>query len=117
MDDYFGPDDELFEDVPVFDIGMSWERKGYCLLTNLHKSKKFLILRAAEMTPGFKRVIYLEDAYTLNGEKLEDYIAVKTRLPGQDHSALWSTYKALKSRSRVNKIRLALTKLKRGDTS
>lgn len=112
-DDYFGPDDDWVGDVPIFDIGMLWERgEDYSLLTNLPKSEKFAILRAAEMTPGFKDVIYLEDAYTPKGEKLEDDIAVKTRIPGRDHTAFWRTYEAIKARGNINRIRRCLLSVK-----
>jgi hypothetical protein len=81
------------------------------LLTNLPKDEKFIVLRAAEMTPGFANVIFVVDqAKTASGEVLKGLIEVRTKKPAIDHSPFWKTFDALKLRKVMNRLRQRLYK-------
>ena len=85
------------------------------LLTNLPKDEKFIVLRAAEMTPGFKKIIFIvEPAKTPDGRVMEHLIEVRTRKPGEDHGPFWKTFDTIKNREGLNKIRQTLYKSKGG---
>jgi len=93
----------------VFDDDYFDRAENYDLLTNLSKDEKFIVLRAAEMTPGFKDVIFVVDiAKSFNGEVLEGLVEVRTKKPGTDHGPFWDTFRALKKRRIMNRIRQRL---------
>jgi len=94
----------MFDDDP-FDVV-----ENFNLLTNLSKDEKFIVLRAAKMTPGFADVIFVVDtAKTSDGKVLEGLIEVRTKKPGVDHGPFWETFRALKKHGVMNKLKQRLS--------